>query len=167
MEHKIEVRHIIIEIKSSFEQFTQKFEGSLGRFEPSLVKDVATNPSAAEKLLRAAEGAEGLMIFAIRDHGALLNIMEAPRQAKQYDVGNPLIAATMTRHDIRAGLYAPLRIYVYEGADHTTRVEYDQPSSLFGQFENPVVAGVGKSLDAKLANAIRKADSGAEKAHAD
>jgi len=164
MERKIEVRHISLEVKAGFERFTQKFEESLGRFEPALLKGIGTDPAAAEQRLKAAEGEEGLMFFNIQDHGALLNIYGTPGKARQYVLGNPLIAATMTRHDIRAALYAPLRVLVYEAADHTTRVEFDQPSSLFGQFDNPEVTAVGQSLDSKLANLIRIAATGAEKA---
>jgi uncharacterized protein (DUF302 family) len=80
------------------------------------------------------------------------------RKARQYVIGNPLIAVTMTRQDIRAGLYAPLRILVYEAEDRSTRVEYDLPSSLFGQFNDPEVTVIAQSLDKKLANAIKKAD---------
>ena len=50
-----------------------------------------------------------------------------------------LIKGAMTRHDIRAALYAPLRVLVYEADDRSTRIEFDQPSSLFGQFNNPAV----------------------------
>jgi uncharacterized protein (DUF302 family) len=97
------------------------------------------------------------MLLDIQDHGKLLNIAGAPKKAKQYVLGNPLIAITMTRHDIRAGLYAPLRVFVYESEDHSTRVEFDQPSSLFGQFNNPEITSVAQSLDRKLANVIKKA----------
>jgi uncharacterized protein (DUF302 family) len=90
-------------------------------------------------------------------------VLGSPKKAKQYVVGNPLIAMTMTRHDIRAALYAPLRVLVYEAEDRTTRVEFDQPSSLFGQFDHPEVMSVGLSLDKKLANLIRKAEEGAGK----
>jgi uncharacterized protein (DUF302 family) len=166
MERKIEVRHVSLETNAGFDSFTQKFEESLGRFDPSAIKDVLTNPAAAEQRLKLAEGEEGLMLFDIRDHGTLLNIFGAPRKAKQYVLGNPLVAITMTRHDIRAGLYAPLRVLVYEDAGHTTRIEYDQPSSLFGQFDNPEVSAIAQSLDTKLANLIRKAESGAAKTQA-
>ncbi len=105
------------------------------------------------------------MLFNIQDHGKLLKIFGTPRKAKQYVLGNPLIAITMTRHDIRAAGYAPLRMLVYEGDDQSTRVEYDQPSSLFGQFNNPEVTTVGQSLDAKLANLIKKADLAATQSH--
>lgn len=80
--------------------------------------------------------------------------MDIPQKATQYVLGNPLIAATMTRHDIRAGLYAPRRLFAYEADDLATRVEYDRPSSFFEQFENPEVTAVAGSLDAKLASLI-------------
>ena len=65
----------------------------------------------------------------------------------------------MTRHDIRAALYAPLRLLVYEVDNRTTKIEYDQPSSLFGQFDNLEVTAVARSLDIKLANLINKVES--------
>jgi uncharacterized protein (DUF302 family) len=64
----------------------------------------------------------------------------------------------MTRHDIRAALYAPLRVLIYEADDRSTRVEFDQPSSLFGQFDNTNVTTVARSLDTKLANLFKKAE---------
>ena len=76
------------------------------------------------------------MLFEIQQHGKLLGIVGAARKAKQYVLGNPLIAIQMTRHDIRASLYAPLRMIVYEIEGHAVRAEYDLPSSLFGQFGN-------------------------------
>jgi uncharacterized protein (DUF302 family) len=101
------------------------------------------------------------MLFNVQEHGKLLNIVGSPRKAKQYVLGNPLIAVTLTRHDIRAALYAPLRVLVYEADDQSTRIEFDQPSSLFGQFDNPDVTTVARSLDTKLTNLIKKAERSA------
>ena len=158
MEHTIEVRHVSLELKADFERFTQALERSLGRFDYSLYKDLETDPRSVEERLKAAAGEEGLMLFNVQEHGRLLNIVGSPRKAKQYVLGNPLIAVTMTRHDIRAALYAPLRVLIYEADDHSTRVEFDQPSSLFGQFDNPDVTTVARSLDTKLANLFKKAE---------
>ena len=63
----------------------------------------------------------------------------------------------MTEHDIRAGLYAPLTILVYETGPDAVRVEFDRPSSLFGQFADPSVTEVAVGLDAKLSALIGKA----------
>src|SRR6266850_1921994 len=77
-----------------------------------------------------------------------------------------ILAVTMTRRDIRAALYAPLRVLVYEANDQSTRIEFDQPSSLFGQFGNPDVTTVARSLDTKLANLIKKAERSAKESRA-
>jgi uncharacterized protein (DUF302 family) len=166
MERKIEVRHVSLQIKADFESFTQALERLLGRVEHSVFKDLETDPRSVEETLKASAGEEGLMLFDLREHGKLLNILGSPRKAKQYVLGNPLIAVAMTRRDIRAGLYAPLRVFVYVARDQSTRIEFDQPSSLFGQFDNPEVTIVARSLDTKLANLINKAERLARAARA-
>ena len=157
MERTIKVLHVSLEVRAAFDRFTWNFERSLGRFDPSLVVGLETAPAEARKRLEGAAGEDGLMLFDIQDHGKLLSILGVQRKAKQYVLGNPLIAITMTRHDIRAGLYAPLRVLVHEADDLSTRVEFDQPSSLFGQFDNPEITSVAQSLDRKLAHAIERA----------
>jgi uncharacterized protein (DUF302 family) len=156
MESTVEVRHVSLEIHADFERVARKLEQFLGRFVDIFFEELETDPQSVQKRLGEAEGEEGLMLFNIQDHGKLLNIYGTPKKARQYVLGNPLIAAQMTRHDIRAGLYAPLRLFVYEAGDQSTRIEYDQPSSLFGQFGNPEVTAVARSLDAKLASLINK-----------
>ena len=79
------------------------------------------------------------------------------KKAIQYLVGNPLFAIQMTQHDIRASLYAPLRVVLYENEQGETCVEYDKPSSLFGQFGNPKVTDVATMLDRKLEQLVAKA----------
>src|SRR5436309_957169 len=95
-------------------------------------------------------GSSGFMLFGTTDHGALLRIVGQKRRAVQYVVGNPLFALQMTQHDLRAGLYAPLRVLLYEGERGRTCLEYDKPSSLFGQFGNAEIAAVAAMLDRKL-----------------
>jgi uncharacterized protein (DUF302 family) len=162
MEHVIEVRHESMEVKADFEHFTQCLETSLGRIDDSVFEGIETDPDKVRKRLEKAAGEEGLILIGIRPHGRLLNLLGAPRKARHYVIGNPLVAVTMTHRDIRAGLYIPLRILVYEAEDHSTRVEYDLPSSLLGQFNNPEVTSVARSLDLKLANLIKKAEQAAK-----
>jgi hypothetical protein len=45
-----------------------------------------------------------LSIFGERDHGALLQIVGSRRNALQYEIGNPLTASKMTRHQLPAAL---------------------------------------------------------------
>jgi|AGTN01.2.fsa_nt_gi Uncharacterized conserved protein len=166
MGQTIGIRHESVEVKLDFDRYTRNLEASLGRFDDSFYEGIEAAPDKVRDRIEKAAGEEGLMIFAIRDHGRLLSLYGTPKKAKQYVIGNPLIAVEMTRHDLRAGLYAPLRIFVYETEDGSTRVEYDLPSSLFGQFDDPEVVEVARSLDAKLANVIKKAELAAKGAMA-
>ena len=153
----VAVVHSTIEADVGFDLFTRHLEALLGRFDPSLLRKAAGDARAIESGFKALEGEEGLMLFGSQDHGALLSVAGAARKAKRYHIGNPLVAAQMTRHDIRAGLYAPLSVLVYQVADKRIRIEFDQPSSLFGQFGNAAVAEVGRDLDGKLQRLIGKA----------
>jgi len=157
MENQIGVIHVSMEINADFKGFTCTFELLLGNLDRSVFGE--TDPGIIEKCLKEMCGEEDLMLFEVLDHGSLLNIIGSPRKAKQYVLGNPLTAIEMTRHDIRAGLYAPLRVFVYETDDHLTQIDYDRPSSLFGKFNNPNVTTVAQSLDKKLVNIIQEAES--------
>jgi uncharacterized protein (DUF302 family) len=64
--------------------------------------------------IQGTEGPLGLVIFNAIDHGVLLSLAGKFARAKQYVVGNPLFALQMAEKDIRAGLYAPPRIYIRE-----------------------------------------------------
>jgi len=87
----------------------------------------------------------------------LLRITGRPRKALQYEIGNPLAATRMTRHQIPAALYAPVRVARYENAAGGATFEYDKPSTLFGQFGDEQVTAVGRELDVELERALRRA----------
>ncbi len=154
---EIQVLHRTLGGGVDYGRFTSALEKVLGRFSDDVQEDIVRRPDVAEQRIQAMQGEQGLMIFAIFDHGAALNMVGAARKAKQYLIGNPLTAIQMSRHDLRAALYAPLRVLVYEDDRQRTVIEYDQPSSLFGQFGNAEVTSVGASLDRKLEAVIRRA----------
>jgi uncharacterized protein (DUF302 family) len=153
----VRVLHRSITINGEFESFTRELERILGHFPEGIQQDIIDRPQRAEQRLKAAEGAQELMIFSVFDHGAALNMVGARRNAKQYLIGNPLTAIQMSQHDIRAALYAPLRVLVYEPKAGQIIVEYDQPSSLFGQFGREDVTHVALTLDTKLEQVIAHA----------
>ena len=69
----------------------------------------------------------------------------------QYLIGNPLFAVEMTEHAESAPRSThPCAILLYEIAGGKTFIEYDLPSTLFGQFDDDQVDRVAKSLDQKL-----------------
>jgi hypothetical protein len=98
-----------------------------------------------------------LSIFGSRDHGDVLLTAGLSRKAIQYDIGNPLTAASMTRHDVSAALYAPIRVLLREDAEGGAAFEYDRPASTFGQFENPHVDRVAGELDELLRSTLAAA----------
>ncbi|MEH2003077.1 MAG: DUF302 domain-containing protein [Nostoc sp.] len=154
----IDMNHQMVKVASDFDNFTRNLEASLIRLDSATMQKIGTEPAAFEVHLKQMGGEEDLILFDMQNHGQLLTLVDAPKKAKQYVIGNPLIAVQMTQHDIRAALYAPLRLLVYEAADQSVYVEYDLPSSLFGQFGNAEVTKVAESLDLKLVNLIAKVD---------
>jgi uncharacterized protein (DUF302 family) len=149
---RISIEHVRLTVDKPFDEFTAAFEGQLGRFVPSVYEELERggDPQAVKARLESMAGPSGLMLFRTSNHGALLRIVGKPRKAMQYLLGNPLIAIEMTRHAIGAALYAPLRVLIYEAESGKTSVEYDLPSSLFGQFGDEQVDRVAESLDRKL-----------------
>lgn len=157
MKKTFAVTHVTESRKSDFDTFIKRFENQLGIHDSSAYLDNLDGVGGAsevEVVLKSQEGSSGLMLFSCYDHGKLLTIKGVPQRARQYVIGNPLYAARMTEHDIRAGLYAPLRVLVYIDRPGQVAVDYDLPSSLFGQFGDERIDGVAQELDRKLSALI-------------
>ena len=152
---EVKVQHRSLLIERGYEEFTERLEQILGRFVPSKLKGLT--PEGAMEALKSMEGEQGFMIINIFDHGADLLMVGQPRKAKQYLIGNPLVAIQITRYDIRAALYAPLRVLVFESEPGCTVVEFDQPSTLFGQFGRNEVTAEAVESDGKLDRVIARA----------
>lgn len=153
------VTHLNYKSSKPFADVTAAIEKQLGHFDPEISKSFASGPSPAEieAKIHAMEGSSGLMIFAVRDHGQLLSLKGKRALGRQYEIGNPLVALEMTEHDLVAGEYAPLRIYVYVGEDKLTHIDYDLPSSVFGRFNSRQIDRVAKGLDQKLEKLVTTA----------
>ena len=153
------VDHVHVATAKTFEDVTTAFEAQLGKFDGD-VRKAATSSEDIEEAkakIAAMAGPSGFMLFGTSDHGALLRLAGQKRKAIQYVVGNPVFALQMTQHDIRASLYAPLRVLIYEDEEGKTCVEYDRPSSLFGQFGDTRIAPTATMLDRKLEALVAKA----------
>jgi uncharacterized protein (DUF302 family) len=146
------VDHIRLTAAKPFDRVRADFERQLGRFDADAVKSLVAgeNVETARAKIEAMAGPSGFMLFAMYDHGSLLKIVGLARKALQYVLGNPLYAIQMTQHAIGASLYAPLRVLLYENDERMVCLEYDRPSSLFGQFGDDRIARTASSLDHKL-----------------
>jgi uncharacterized protein (DUF302 family) len=137
----------------SFDEVIQAFETATGSIEGGgwpLIAGSAKTVEEFEKLVREREGSSGFMRFLTIDHG-WMSRYGSPARSRMYTMGNPLIAQTMLRHSVAAGLNVPIRLLIYEDLENgTTRLAYDLPSSLMSVLNNAAVTAAAQKLDAKL-----------------
>lgn len=100
--------------------------------------------------LKSAVGQGGMMIMATVDQGNMLSMTGLKLKAKLFLVGNPAVGKKIFEQTHAAGLYLPLRVFVYEDNSGKTFVSYDKPSSLLAQFDNNEVNQTAAMLDQKL-----------------
>jgi uncharacterized protein (DUF302 family) len=154
---EISVEHIRIVSDKPYDEVRKALE-TLPKFDDrfrALLHDGEIARVKAE--LQKIQGDAGLVIFSVATHGDWLQILSGKRPAVQYVIGNVLIATQMTQHELAAGLYAPLRIMLYENKAGTATFEYDQPSTLFGQYGNESVTAVAQNLDQTIYDALIEA----------
>lgn len=107
-------------------------------------------------------GPSGFMLFALIDHGTWLPNAGIERRALRVILGNPLIAITMLRHDVTAGLFAPVELLILDEPDGSS-LTYVKPSSLMVVEPNPELLSAAEQLDAKLAALAEKVTSDSER----
>ncbi|MFS8981175.1 DUF302 domain-containing protein (plasmid) [Cupriavidus necator] len=144
----ISIEHVTIKSIKPFEEVRAKLVALAPRIDDGIF--TLLRYSESTRALRELEACPPLTIFGQRDHGALLAIAGLTRRSIQYDIGNPLTASKMTRHQLSAGLYAPIRVLLREDGDGGVGFEYDRPASVFGQFGSEEVNTVAHQLDRDL-----------------
>jgi uncharacterized protein (DUF302 family) len=151
----IAVEHVRISSGRSFAEVRRKLEGTVPKLDTSIAE--ALHSADQKRAKDYEENGPKLSIFGERDHGALLQIAGRTRNALQYEIGNPLTASKMTRYQLPAALYAPLRVVLFEDDQSRGIFEYDKPSSFFSQYGDERVTEVGRYLDATLEAVLRNA----------
>ena len=152
---RIAIEHVTLRSPKSYEAVRAALEASVPPLDHAYAKLLLDGKvDAARDLL---ERQAPLSIFGARDHGGLLLTAGLTRKAIQYDIGNPLTAARMTRHVLSAALYAPIRVLLREDAEGGVAFEYDRPATTFGQFGKHEVDSVAQELDAQLRTVLADA----------
>src|ERR1700741_3480239 len=124
----------------------------------ALAKVAMTEAEFAQKVEERFIGESGFTLFHEIDHGGWLPRFGINRRVVRWILGNPLIAITLIRHDITAGLFAPVEVLVTEeGHGPGTTITYVRPSSLISIEVNPPLQAAAKALDEKLETLIAKA----------
>lgn len=110
-----------------------------------------------EKAIQSQVGESGFMLFLEIDHGEWLPVFGIQRKVVRWILGNPLLAITMIRHDITAGLFVPVELLLVanESGDGST-VIYDLPSSLMAIERNPALRDAAQELDRKLQTLVSR-----------
>lgn len=113
-----------------------------------------------EEHVESHVGPSGFMLFGLFDHGAWVAKAGIDRKALRVILGNPLIAITMLRHDVTAGLFAPVELLIADESDGASSLTYVKPSSLMVVEPNPKLLAAAQQLDARLAALAEKVTGG-------
>jgi uncharacterized protein (DUF302 family) len=138
----------------------------------ALLADIGQKPVSLDDLAEAETwesyqqrvephvGPSGFMLFKLIDHGAWIAKAGIDRKVMRVILGNPLIAITMLRHDVTAGLFAPVEMLLVDEGEGRSSLTYVKPSSLMVVEPNPELLSAAKELDAKLAALATKVTGG-------
>jgi len=150
------VEHIVVRTMKPYPEVKAGIE-KLGRLDDSVRSLLKNNDiEGLRAALKRIAGEDGLAIHYIALHGDLLALKGEKRPLTAYYIGNVLSAVEMTNVNPAAGLYAPLRVVVYANKQGGTTMEYDRPSSMFGQFKDAEIDAMGQSLDQRLLTFLKK-----------
>ncbi|GFG50279.1 hypothetical protein MAGR_17200 [Mycolicibacterium agri] len=136
----------------SFEALVDALLADIGR-QPAPLYDLVAesdNWDGFERAVQRYVGPSGFMLFAAVDHGGWIVKAGIHRRVVRVVLGNPLIAITMLRHDITAGLFAPVEVLLTEEAGNRSALTYVAPSSLIVVEPNEPLEAAARELDAKL-----------------
>jgi uncharacterized protein (DUF302 family) len=145
-------RRLRFDSAKSFDDLVEALLGAVGH-EPVAIDDIAMRFDSWESYEREVQsrvGPSGFMLFVIWNHGGWIGKAGIDRKVLRVVIGNPLIAITMLRHDITAGLFAPVELLLTE-EDGRSALTYVVPSSLMVVEANPALLEAATALDTKLA----------------
>jgi uncharacterized protein (DUF302 family) len=137
----------------SFDEIISIFESTVGYGDDGKFLNgmmAVTRAEDYERLCTSFLGSSGFMHVLTFDQGKWLSLYGPAARAKQYTYGNPLLAATMVKHDIGVCLQVPFRMLIYEAASGAVHISYDLPSSLVARLHNDEVDMAALKIDPKV-----------------
>lgn len=146
-------RRLRFDSAKSFDDLVEALLVAVGH-EPVAIDDIAMRFDSWESYEREVQsrvGPYGFMLFATWNHGGWIRKAGIDRKVLRLVIGNPLIAITMLRHDVTAGLFAPVELLLTEEQGGRSALTYVAPSSLMVVEVNPPLLEAATALDAKLA----------------
>ena len=130
------------------------FERELGQVDPAAAArlvEARASWSEVEREVERRAGPHGLLIVGHADQGPIVSLSGRAIRCSLYLVGNPVIAARILQIDVRAGLYVPFRVCLYDdGGPDGACIAFDRPSSFLATLERPELTELGTLLDRKI-----------------
>lgn len=138
--------------KKSFDELVSALLADVGK-KPLMIDELPTKFESWESYKAEVEshvGPSGFILFALFNHGAWIKKAQIQKKVLRVVIGNPLLAITMLRHDLTAGLFAPVELILIEEDDDQSSLTYVRPSSLMVVETNEPLLAAARELDEKL-----------------
>jgi uncharacterized protein (DUF302 family) len=153
-------QRIQVDTLLSFEEVRSRLGNLLGHTSIPEINALAKAARSETDYVREVEkrfvGKSGFILFSEIDHSTWIGAFGIHRKALRLIFGNPLIAITMIRHDLNAGLFVPIELLLTDKADgNGSCLVYVRPSSLIAIDKNPDLLAAAKALDDKLETLIK------------
>ncbi len=155
---------VMVDIPLSFDEVLKRLRNLVGRASAPELVELAQNAVRQSDYERAVEerllGESGFTLFSEIDHGSWIAVFGVRRKAVRWILGNPLVAITMLRLDIAAGLFAPVELLLVDKPEgRGAMLVYVRPSSLIAIDGDSELLAAAKALDAKFEALISRATS--------
>jgi uncharacterized protein (DUF302 family) len=142
----------------SYEALIAAFEREMGRWDP-VVETALIDRKApwgqVEEAFQKMAGPHGLMIFFHVNQGRLVSLTNGIKRCSLYIVGNGVIAEKILTIDVRASLYVPFRVCLYDNGNPGGAIlGYERLSSVLAVFHQPALIEIGHLLDSRMASVI-------------
>ena len=150
-----EGERVVVRSRRPFDDVLKSLRQSMGQATVADINALAQEPMSEDAFSALVQeryvGPSGFVLFAEIDHGKWLPKFGLHQRVVRLILGNPLYAITMIRHDITAGLFAPVELLVVEEKDQSgSSLTYVRPSSLMVIEPNAPLLEAAQALDVKL-----------------
>jgi hypothetical protein len=148
------IQRSYVSTRLSYEDAAKAFEGSVGHMDEAVAHALMARRAPwadVEAAIGKMAGPSGLMIVGLANQGAITSLEGVPIRCRLYLVGNPVIAQSILRVDVRACLYVPFRVSLFQDpGDAGATFSFDRPSSFLTALDNPALLPIGQALDTKI-----------------
>jgi uncharacterized protein (DUF302 family) len=160
---RYEVERIDVPIQRPFPEACAALEEQAPKADVAAFVQMVTSGWDARRIEHAIEGMVGqlgLMTLGKLEQGPLVSVLGKPKKMSLYLIGNPVLANRMYDQRPAVGLYAPLRVLIYEDEEGTCHFTYERPSMVLEQFGDDEIRAVARLLDQKMEHLATRLEGG-------